>query len=316
MRGSITYQVMQLFEQSGINAIGRSRHDAKDVARASGAKTSAEIGAQVGIHSYNTADAYRSVWRDLLEFVRDEFRVKDAERLEVQHVQAFLESKIEAGVAYATFAQYAAACTKLEQALNRYAGKNNTGRSYDITSGLADVRREAAAELRRFDQNRAYPAPDALIRELDNGIYQLAARIQLEGGARISEIALIKPGQLRGGTVEPVTGQRMGAYHVRSKGGHQRNIYLPPDTYHALAMHLSDNDALVIDKDAYRLSLRDAAAASQQPYSGSHGLRHNAAQTYLRIVQDGGATYEQAMLATSYFLGHSRASIILSYVRS
>lgn len=320
MRGSIKFQVQQIFVESGINAIGTSRHSAKESARASGARTSAEIGKETGIHSYNTADSYRSVWRQVLEFSRQEFKVKDVERLDGLHVRAFLELKIEVGVALATFSQYAAACSKLEQALNRYAEKNNTGRIYDFTSGLTDTRKEAHAELRRFDDSRAYPAPEKLIQAIDNGNHRLAASIQLEGGARISEAALIRPAQLRGLTTEPVTGRVVGAYHVRSKGGHQRNIYVTPETYRTLEQHLRTGDKFVIDKNEYRQSLRIAADLTGQQYSSSHGLRHNAAQHYYAEVQTPvpgrvALTSEQALLATAMMCGHSRASITLTYLK-
>lgn len=322
MRGNIKYQVQRLFEESGINAIGTSRHTAKETARAAGACTSAEVGKSTGIHSYNTADAYRSVWRQVINFSRQEFGLKDAEKLDHGglHVRAFLEYKIEAGVSLSTFSQYSAACAKLEQALNRYAEKNNTGRTYDFTSGLADVRREAHAELRRFDDSRAYLAPEKLIQGLENSTYRLAASIQLEGAARISEVALIRPAQLRGITTQPVTGREMGAYHVRSKGGHQRTLYINPKTYRELEQHIRANGEFSFNKDSYRGKLRQAAELSNQPFSGSHGLRHNAAQHYYAEIQVAAShrpafTSEQALLATSVLLGHSRPSIGKIYLR-
>ena len=311
--------MQRLFEQSDINAIGTSRHTAKENARSFGATTSAEVGGKVGIHSYNTADAYRSVWRQVMNFTRQEFGVKDVEKIDGLHTRAFLEYKIESGVALATFSQYAAACSKLEQALNRYAEKNNTGRTYDLTSGLGDVRKEANAELRRFDDSRAYPAPEKLIQALDNQTHRLAASIQLEG-ARISEAALIRPSQLRGITTEPVTGREVGAYHVKSKGGHQRTIFLSPQTYRELVSHIRESGEFTINKNSYRDELRQAAAISQQPYSGSHGLRHNAAQRYYSEIQKSTSnrpalTSEQALLATAILCGHSRPSIARTYLK-
>jgi hypothetical protein len=322
MRGNVKYQVQRLFAESGINAIGTSRHAAKESARTNGASTSAEVGKNTGIHSYNTSDAYRSVWRQVMNFSRQEFGLKDAEKLESggMQIRAFLEYKIESGVALATFSQYVAACSKLEQALNLYAEKNNTGRTYDFSSGLVDVRREAHAELRRFDESRAYPAPEKLISALDNSTYRLAASIQLEGATRISETALIRPGQLRGLTTEPVTGREVGAYHVRSKGGHQRTIYIEPQTYRELVQHIRANREFSFNKNDYRVELRQAALLSHQPYSGSHGLRHNAAQRFYAEIQAPAShrpalTSEQALLAASALLGHSRPSIAKVYLR-
>lgn len=246
--------------------------------------------------------------------------MKNIESLEGLHVRAFLEYKIEAGVAHSTFSQYAAACSKLEQALNLYAVKNDTSRTYDITRGLADVRREAHAELRRFNESRAYANPEKLIQVIDASSHRLAAVLQLEGGARISEAAFIRQDQLRGFTTEPVTGRAVGAFHVRSKGGHQRNIYVAPRTYQALERHIAIYGEFRIDKNDYRQELRQAANLSGQSYNGSHGLRHNAAQRYYAEVQkvtadNAALTAEQALLATAIRLGHSRPSISKIYLR-
>ncbi len=57
MRGSVNYQVNQVYERSGANCIGQSRHQAKESARADGARTSAEVARETGVYSYSTDPA-------------------------------------------------------------------------------------------------------------------------------------------------------------------------------------------------------------------------------------------------------------------
>ena len=110
MRGSTVYQVQQVFE--AVNEIGHSKHQAKESARGQGAKTWHQIGKQIGIYSYGTADAYRDVWRSCLEFSKENLGNKDIEKLSGAAVRAFLDSKIDEGIAHSTFGQYSAACEK------------------------------------------------------------------------------------------------------------------------------------------------------------------------------------------------------------
>ena len=88
-----------------------------------------------GCYSYSTADAYRDVWRACLGHAKENLGIKDIEKLSGEAVRAFLDSKIDQGVAKATFGQYAAACEKLEVALNRYAEQHSTGRGVSVLFG-------------------------------------------------------------------------------------------------------------------------------------------------------------------------------------
>ncbi|MBF0398631.1 MAG: site-specific integrase, partial [Desulfobacterales bacterium] len=178
MRGSAVYQVNTIYHASGIKCIGESKHAAKEEARENGAKTFSEIGKEIGIYSYATADAYRAVWRAALQNTKEEFQIKDIEKLTGEHIQAFLEKKIEEGVAKSTFQQYAAALEKLETALNLYAEKKETGNTYDFSKNMEIVRDEAIKEeLQKFEGSRAYKDVPALISNIRDEKHQLAAKI-------------------------------------------------------------------------------------------------------------------------------------------
>ena len=311
MRGSIAYQAQQIFLKSGINKIGESKHQAKESARADGARTWHEVGKKLGVHSYATADAYRDVWRSLLKETRNTFNVKNIEKLSKEHVQNFLMLKSNS-VAMATFNQYAAACEKLETALNMYARQQGTAREYNFSISSM---RKGVSGLRKFEGTRAYDNPKILINSIDNPVFKLAASIQHEGGARIKEADLINPTQLRGLV------NNNGKIHIDkrgAKGGKPRDIFVSKDSYQQLCEIVSKNGVFDIgSKDKYRQSLKIAAEKTGQKYTGSHGLRWNFAQNRMDYhMTHGGLTYEAGLVAVSDEMGHVRGDITEHYLEN
>jgi integrase len=314
MRGSLNYQVHQVFET--LNCIGQSKHDAKASARDSGAKTWAEVGAKVGVYSYATADVYRDTWRHVLEHTKAEYGIKDIERLTGQHVASFLEAKIDRGVARATFDQYAAACAKLEQALNRFAEQKGTGNTYSFD--LKDVRSLGAKELGdRSGLSRAYAAPEKLVAAVRGEQHALAAALQREGGARVKEVSFVGKDQLKGVWNDRFTGQARGWFEVQGKGGKVRLVGISPVTYERLAVAIAkaEHGRFEINGDRYREDLKQAAAASRQNYEGSHGLRWSWAQNRHTELQVRGMTYDQSLVQVSQEMGHARGDITEHYLK-
>lgn len=306
MRGSVSYQVKQLFEKSGINCIGESRHAAKTAARVAGSSSPQAIADKLGIHSYSTADSYRATWRQVLQFAKDEYNVRDAEKLEGMHLRAWLETRIEDNVAHATYMSYAAACGKLEVALNGYAASTGNEKRYDFKEKIRATREEAHDELKRFTGSRAYTDPAGLIGAITNGNHRLAASVQVESGARIHETAVIRATQLRSINTEPVTGQQRGVVEIKGKGGKVRMLYVKPETYRELEQYIKQQGDFRIDKDAYRMTLKEAAITTRQNYTGSHGLRWSYARERYQEVMQRGYTAEQSLLSLSWSMGHDR----------
>lgn len=311
MQGSTNHQVQRLFQT--INEIGSKKHESKELARAEGAKTWAEIGKKLGIHSYATADAYRSVWRNCADFAKVHLGIRDIEKLTGEAVGAFLQSKVNAGVAHSTFMQYAAACEKLETTLNRYAAENNSGHVYDFKEGMQPAR-NAAKKLARFRGSRAYADPDRIVAGIRNEQHSLAASLQHEGGCRVKEASHITRDQLRGLRADEHTGRMKGYFEVKGKGGKIRDIGVSPATYDRLGAAVADK-RFEFNKDKYRYDLKRSACRSGQAYEGSHGLRWSFAQERHSELQQYGLTYEQSLSEISAEMGHDRADITTHYLR-
>ena len=326
MRGSIKYQVHTLFLKSGIDKIGRSKHAAKEAVhrymKTSGQRpTWHKLGKKMGIHSTGTRDNYEATWRQVLEHAKTQFGVRDIEKLSGEHIQSFLESKIsdpENRISAHTFLNYLSACEKLETALIMYAFRTATGRSFSFTPNIESVR-ETAREIKldRFQLNRAYESPKLLIDNLKHEAHQLAARIQFEGGARISEANHLGKDQLKGLFKDFYSGQMKGRFEVQGKGGKIRDIQVSERTYNDLKEVIDQKGSFDFNDRTYRNDLeKTARSIGEDPKNkGSHGLRWNFAQDRFSEVQlKANVNDIHALSIVSEEMGHIRASITEHYL--
>ena len=67
-KGSIHFQIQQVFLKSGIFTPGLSKHEAKLRARERGIHSWKEMGEAHTIYSFETADAYLAVWHQLGQY--------------------------------------------------------------------------------------------------------------------------------------------------------------------------------------------------------------------------------------------------------
>lgn len=300
MRGSPVGQVVAVLNK--INAIGSSRHQAKQQARNAGAKTSREVSTLTGIYSHATMLQYRKVAIDLMHFVKDSCGVKDITKITETHITQFLAYKITGNVKYSTFKTYCAALGKLAVALNLIDHQHRDW-SQAITAGKKVARQKLSSDY----QPRAYADPRAIIANLNDADFRLVAEIQYLCGTRVSETTHIKQEHLLDGNTLALT---------NTKGGRPRRITLPPEIYHELETHLRQHDGIfAVDRQAYRSALHHAATMSGQPWHGTHGLRWCYVQKRLSDLQQEGTSYDSALAIISKEIGHTRAEITEWYAR-
>jgi len=304
MKGSPLHQVRAVF--ATIDNIGTSKHAAKEQAIANGAVTKHDIAKQTGIHSYNTREQYINTATELLKYARDEFQIRDAARLTNEAVNSFLQTKIASGVARSTFDKYTSAVEKFVTGLNKFQQEHNLP---TISIDISESRQMAKEVLERNTQSRAYENPQALINNIKNDVFKTIATAQLAGGFRISELNHMSLQNFLGNSTFLV---------ISGKGGLDRQVELPQDVYNKL-LELANkpnlpNGKYGFDMNEYRNELKLAAQASQQAYTGSHGLRWNFAQIkYLEYSQKYGEV--RALQMVSNLLGHSRSDITKHYLK-
>jgi integrase len=312
LRGSVNYQITRIFKESGIFQPGTSRHAAKQEALSGQDKaTPSHVAAQTAIYSYSYAENAKDTWHKLGHHARAEYNLRDMTRLGPEHVRSFLESRIEAGIRYDTFAKEAAHIGKLENALKALDGQERGLR--EATSAAREVAKQSLD--RSTPPPRSFQNPERVLDHL-SGDYHLIGRLQLEGGMRQEEASLVRPGQLGGIRADPATGKERGVVHLtNTKGGKPREARISPETYRRIEARLQSG-SLKVAGSTYRGKLAQAARAANEEHSGSHSLRYVfAAERYHECMADGGMTHEQAMQQTSWDLGHERAGMTAHYLR-
>ena len=327
MRGGIGWQVNTVFKHSNIFQPGESKHTAKVEAREELAKqglsaTSDKLGARTAIYSYGTAEKYKDTWHSVAEFAKQEFGVKDITKLESHHIQAYLENKIAEGVKYSTFQRECAAIAKFEQALTRFA-QSDVAEKYKVSNTEFNFReaiesaREVAKEtLSRDLRDRGFENAREVINNISRPESKIAASVQYEGGARISEATYIREDQLKGYVQDRVTGQEVGKIHLdNTKGGKERDIFVSKETYSKLETYIKENGEFKISKNTYSHDINNAARAAGEKVHDTHSFRYNFAQERYNQYLESGYTHEQSLQSISWEMGHERADISLHYLR-
>ncbi len=313
IRGSINYQVNTIFKESGIFQPGTSKHTEKSIARENGARTWADLGQKLHIYSYGTAETYKDTWHQCTKWIKENLGIKDIEKLQGEHIKAFLETRIADGIKYSTFERECAALAKFENALNMYKGFDA---QYNFREAIREIKQEAAQVLDRTVETRAYEDPKGVISAIRDEKYQVVASIQHEGGARLNEVWKIEKEDLKGLKEDPHTSLQVGVIEVVGKGGKEREIHVSPETYQAVASIVEREGNLNFDKDHYREAIKEAAIESNQDYHGSHGLRWNFAQERMdELEKTTSMTYEERLQEVAWEMGHERADITERYLQ-
>ncbi|MCT7589500.1 site-specific integrase [Aliarcobacter butzleri] len=304
MRGSVYYQSTQLVKQ--IFQEGAKKQD----------KINSNHEHYQKVSSYKTMESYRRVWENFFNYLLEHWKIKDFEKIEAQHIEAYMDYKIEYYPSKQYLEKISAALGKLEVALKNFA-KNiyKIEKDYDfsIRQAILDQARDLKFVANNY-HNRAYNNPELLISNLKNSMHQLAAKIQLEGGARIEGVALIKPEQLLGIKTDKVTKTQKGIIFTKEKGGKQGEVLVSVETYTELENYISINSKFKINRQDYYNDIKQATFISKEVSEGSHGLRWNFAKRRMFEYGKAGYSYSDSLQQVSYEMKHNRASITEYYL--
>lgn len=271
------------------------------------------------IASYKTMESYKKVWDNCFNYLKEHWKIKNFELINAEHIEAYFQYKIE----YYPTKQYAqklnSALGKLELALNRYSKEKypNNPIQYDfnIRQNILDNARDLKLVANNY-QNRTYQNPLIIIQNLSNPLHQLAATIQLQGGARSEGVTLIKLEQLKGYKIDDITKQTVGVIETKEKGGKVGDILVSPKTYAQLQTYFQQNPDtnFKIKYQEYSSDIKTTCQRLNITPKGSHGFRWTFAQNRVREYQKHGYSYEQALQGVSWEMKHFRASITEHYL--
>lgn len=321
MSKNLVSQVRGVWSASRIFQPGQGRRVLKDAARehlqAEGlGATSSRIAGLTPVTSYRTFSCYVATSLDFARFAEG-LGVRRVQDLRPEHAEAFMRAKLAEGCSCNTLRGYAAGLGKLGVAMEHAPKRMKIPEVARLAPGLDAARRDWNRMAPRLDtERRAYAAPGRLLAALDDPGHRLAGRLQLEAGFRVSETLGLHRGSLCGVTRDPVTGRPCGLVHVVGKGGYGRAQFVPLATYHALADHLEEHAGRMnVGYKPYLAALHRAADAVGETWAGTHALRHNYVQAFLREAAAAGLEAEAAARETMERVGHHRVSELKTYLR-
>jgi len=273
------------------------------------------------VSSYTTMESYRSVWNNLLIYLREHFQLKNCELITSEHIEAYFNYKIE----YHSSKQYAekisSALGKLEFALNKYSKLKYENSDKKVISYDFKIRQNILSDAKKFNRlednkhNRAYQNPFLIIDNLNDINHKIVAMIQLKGGARVEGVLIIKYEQLKGIKIDNISQKEVGVIETREKGGKVGDVLIDLDVFEQLNTYFLNNNKFKISYQNYLNDLKRACKVTNQKYHGTHGLRWTFAQNRVREYQQkAGYSYYEAIQAVSWEMKHFRASITQHYL--
>lgn len=312
--GIVKYGVSK--KASVANAVNQLRADGVSA-------TKHNIALKTPVHNSGTYDNFYSKVRMLCDYVsRNHQNIKNIDEISRKPVEGFLRNAASQNVKLETYQNYKSDLTKVQQVLEHHYSDKGIDKNADFidkAKGFVDSTKEVS-ELERGVDGRAYNDPRVIVDSIEREDHRLVASIQLEAGARVNEASLIDEQRL-GGITEHM-GRDVGVIHLQdgdAKGGLERDLYLPRDTYEKLELYVQEHGKLHVpdgyDRDVYRAAIKEAAEENGQKYTGSHGLRHNYAQARMEELKAEGVGESAAKTAISVEMGHFREDITDHYLR-
>ncbi len=304
MRGSVYYQSSQLVKQIFVE--GAKKED----------KINLNHEHYQVVSSYKSMETYRNIWNNFFNYLLEHWKIKDFEKIESEHIAAYMDYKIEYYPSKQYLEKISAALGKLEIALKLFS-KNVSKLEKDYDFSIRQKMLDNARDLKQVANNyhnRAYSNPNLLISNLKDSMHKVAATMQLEGGARLEGVALIKAEQLLGTKVDSITNKEVGIVLTKEKGGKEGEVLVSLDTYTDLESYILEYNKFKINRQKYYNDLKQAAIASNETPEASHGLRWNFAKRRMFEYGKAGYSYEDCLQQVSYEMKHNRASITQHYL--
>lgn len=279
------------------------------------------------VSSYQTMETYRRVWNNFGLFLRDEYGIKDFEKIEPEHIESYMLSKVDTNKERSKqyLEKISAALGKLETALENFIDYIKEKEDYfsfprrpkrfdfSIRQKILDHIRDEGLVYDGY-HNRVYQQPELLIESLETYEHRLAAKIQLFGGTRYEGVFKINENQLLGYSKDKVSNKDIGIIETKEKGGKVGNVNLSQDIYAELERYIDKNEVFKVDYQEYAKEIRQTCKKLNIKPEGTHGFRWTFAQNRIREYQSNGYTYDQALLGLSNETKHNRIQISEHYL--
>ncbi len=193
--GSMAFQTTEVMKE--LIKFGESKHSAKEafLQNYSGAKSidkfMAGFAKQSGIFSFETFRNYLAVAIDAAKYAKENFGIKNIKNLQKEHIQSFLQEKIDKNLAKSSIQKYSAALEKFSTALEK-----KFLQKYDFEIKTTALQEKEKLSIKERSGYYCYENPLALIKNIDENknipeSYKIALSVAAETGARFHKTITI-----------------------------------------------------------------------------------------------------------------------------
>lgn len=237
MRGSIYYQTSLLAK--AVFSEGATKQ----------AKTHPDSVEFNMVSSYTTMETYRRIWNNFGLYVKEEFGVRDFERITPEYVESYMLQKADISPSKQYLEKISSALGKLAVALEMFQStidRPYTEYDFSVRQKVLDRFRKDGLVYGGY-HDRAYRSPSEIIELLPDPKHRLAAKIQVYSGTRFEGIGVIKRSQRLEQGTDPVTKREVYLLETKEKGGKVGFIYMSPALYSELQYFLLTDGFFKID---------------------------------------------------------------------
>jgi len=268
------------------------------------------------VSSYKTMETYRNVWNNFFNYLKEHWGLKNCELIQSYHVESYMEYKLEYYPSVQYIQKISAAVGKLEIALKYFSLEIYGEQKYydfSIRQNILDEARDLKLVANNY-HNRTYNNPKKLIEFLMDPKHKMAASIQLEGGARIEGVALIKKEQMHGKLYDPIINTEKGDIFTKEKGGKKGSVLVSLKTYLQVWQYILEYGNFKINRQRYYNDIKQACRKANENSEGSHAFRWNYAKNRMFEYAKKGYSYNDSLLRVSSEMKHNRADITEHYL--
>lgn len=306
MRGSTNNQCKQIWKL--IDGIGTSKKTARKQSDIKALNLDKNISPKV--HGFEYKDDVLRTIKDLGNYAKDHFNIKDMQQINHDIIMNFFNEKIENEVTFRSINTYIGHVRKALIALRKM--KINTPKQHELFNEKTLINCRGLAKefaIHTENENRAYVNPGAIIGKL-TGEFYIVGYLQLYYGLRVTEASRIKLNQLNNETKE---------FKFIGKGGTKMSKILDENLYNIIVAKVkkcikNGESGFKISYSSYSEELSQASKLCQERWHGTHGLRYNYAQNKYNIYIQNGYSKDEAMSKVSIDMGHVRKEIVGTYL--
>lgn len=258
----------------------------------------AELGGRTPyVHSYSTFNRYMGIVKEFVNWAkaRDINRV---DKLQYDHVRAFIEWKAERGLSEKTLKLNMSALEKFADVVGRK----------DIAEQLRRDYTELYTKGRSAGRALPFTDPKAVIEKLKGDANRIVAELQYLTGARVGDVKKIR---VEGNKVI-IEGSKGGRSRVLDFSDRAEKLQRIAELTRELDRCIKETGWKNI-RVSYYVDLKQAVQKSGEVYTGAHAFRVNyAAGRFQELIEKGYSEQEADRLLTRE-LGHNRVSMSRYY---